>query len=68
MIGESSAAVRDDLAHADFVLLCIPILFATIYGAGVLVFDARTIAIAGAALICCLLVADGLFWHAPQRT
>lgn len=55
------------LARADLILAVLPLLFLGIYGIGSVAFDARSVAAAVAAIACCLVVADGLFWHSPDE-
>ena len=44
-----------------------PVVFFGTSGVGTLAFDAWVVAVCGAALLCCLLVVDGLFVHPPSN-
>ena len=54
------------LDRADAILAGMPVVFFGTSGVGALAFDAWVVAVCGAALLCCLLVADGLFVHPPS--
>lgn len=66
-MSDRSVASSLPLSRPDYLLLLLPPLFLTVYGAGRWVVEARTPALAVAALACCLLVADGLFFHPPDE-
>lgn len=53
------------VAHADLLLALIPLTFVLISGAGTIAFDSWIPSTASASLACCVLIADGLFWHPP---
>ena len=55
-----------DLDRADAILGGMPVVFVGASGAGTLAFDAWVVAVCGAALLCCVLVIDGLFVHPPS--
>ncbi|MFP4218823.1 MAG: hypothetical protein ACLFR6_08320 [Salinarchaeum sp.] len=62
--------MSDDLSvasitRADLLLMLIPLTFALISGAGTIALDSWIPSTAGASLACCVLIADGLFWHPP---
>ena len=54
------------LDRADAILGGMPVVFFGTSGVGTLAFDAWVVAVCSAALLCCLLVADGLFVHPPS--
>ncbi|MEZ3163886.1 hypothetical protein ABNG03_03515 [Halorubrum sp. RMP-47] len=56
--------VEPDIAYPDAVLTSIPLTLLTAHIVGT-AFEAYTIAMAGALVVCCLLMLDTLFWHAP---
>lgn len=64
--GKSLLDVRGGLSRPDLILAVLPLTFLGIYGIGSVAFDARSVAAAVAAIACCLVVADGLFWHSPD--
>jgi len=53
------------VSYADLLLALIPLTFVLISGAGTIAFDSWIASTAGASLACCVLIADGLFWHPP---
>lgn len=53
------------LSRADLILTVLPPMFMGVYGIGALVFDTPAIAAAAASVACCVLIADGFFWHPP---
>ncbi len=55
----------DSFSYADLLLVLIPVTFALTYGAGTIALDSRVASTASASLACCVLIADGLFWHPP---
>ncbi|MFC7073449.1 hypothetical protein ACFQJ7_00430 [Halovenus rubra] len=56
-----------DLAHSDWVLLLIPLVFFGTYLLCFLVVGAQSVALISAALCASLLVVDGLFVRPPTR-
>jgi hypothetical protein len=62
----SGSTLSTDLDRADVILGGMPVVFFGTSGVGTLAFDAWVVAVCGAALLCCLLVADGLFVHPPS--
>lgn len=55
-------------SRADYILFSLPTLFAGVYGASYWLVQTGTHALAVAALVCCLIVIDGLFVHPPDGT
>jgi len=64
MSGEKLTALTDGYSHSDLVLSFIPMAFVMAYSVGT-VFDALTITITAATVLCCLVMSDSLFWHTP---
>jgi hypothetical protein len=62
-----SFSVPEHVSHADLILFILPVLFFGMCGIGVLATGAWSVSIALASIICCLLIADGLFWHPPHE-
>ena len=52
------------ISHPDIVLGGIPCTLIAAYSAE-LIFNIGAVAIAGGLVVCCMLMLDGLFWHAP---
>lgn len=61
---EPLADERGRLARADLLLTGLPPVFLGTYSAGALAINSL-VGAAAAALVCCALVADGLFVHPP---
>ncbi|WP_152420947.1 hypothetical protein [Halorubrum coriense] len=53
-----------DVAYPDAVLTLMPLTLLTAHFVGV-TFEAYTVAISTALVVCCLLMLDSLFWHTP---
>lgn len=64
MDGISTGGVRNDLSRADLILILIPLVFIGTYST-ISILDTSLTPAAGASIACCLLIADGLFWHPP---
>ena len=64
MPGENLISLTDNYSHSDLVLSFIPMAFVMAYSVGT-VFDALTITITAATVLCYFAMADGLFWHTP---
>lgn len=64
--GEPPLDGRGGLSRPDLILAVLPLLFLGIYGIGAVALETRSVAAAVAAIACCLVVADGLFWHSPD--
>lgn len=58
--------MTDRYDHPDFVLAFIPLALLVAYSVGTAI-DARLVAITTAVGFCYLVMADGLFWHAPTE-
>ncbi|SDJ94296.1 hypothetical protein SAMN05216226_11292 [Halovenus aranensis] len=67
MSTDNSLGVLSSLSRADYILLSLPVLFFGIYGTIRAFVETGTHALAVAAVICCLIVADGLFVHPPAE-
>jgi hypothetical protein len=63
---ELLADERGRPARADLLLTGLPPVFVGTYGAGTVALDSL-VGAAAAALVCCALVADGLFAHPPEN-
>jgi len=53
------------LSRADLILLAVPLLFVGGFGVGTLLFERLALAVGAAAVACCPVIGDGLFWHPP---
>lgn len=62
----SNTPLTVDVTRADAILGAMPLVFGGVSGAGVMALDAWTLSIGVAALVCCVLVVDGLFVHPPS--
>jgi hypothetical protein len=61
----SDRHVLASLSRADYILFSLPVLFLATYSTTRWVTEAGTHALTVAALVCCLIVVDGLFIHPP---
>jgi hypothetical protein len=57
-----------DLSHPDWILLTLPLLFVGSYGVCLWIVGTQSVALAVAALLCSVLVVDGLFFRPPTRS
>ncbi|MFB6296932.1 MAG: hypothetical protein ABEH56_00265 [Salinirussus sp.] len=62
----TGAFMHGNVSRADLILVLVPLVFVGVYATGVLAFDGRLAPVACASIACCLLIADGLFWHPPR--
>ena len=65
MAVEPDAAAIPRLARADLLLLAFPLLFAGVYGALAVSTGDGIPPLAGASVVCCLLIVDGVFLNPP---
>lgn len=67
MSTDNSSDVVSSLSRADYILFSLPVLFFGTYGTIRWFVETGTHALAVAAVVCCLIVADGLFVHPPAE-
>lgn len=66
MAGYDFLGAHVGVGRADIVLVLIPLVFLGTLGIGMVALERVRLPLALASIICCLLIADSLYWHEPR--